>query len=61
MELRNTDGEKFLWHIGSFSVNNPDEIRRILVQREDIDCDDQADELVWSKPAGRTIGWWATR
>jgi hypothetical protein len=52
MELRNTDGEKFLWHIASFSVADSGETRRTLRQREDIDYDKQADELVWSKPAG---------
>ena len=52
MELRNTDGEKSLWHTASFSVADPAEIRRTLRQREDIDYDEQADELVWSKPAG---------
>jgi hypothetical protein len=59
MELRNTDGEKFLWHTASFSVADPAETRRTLRQREDIDYDKEADELVWSKPAGpgnRTMG-----
>lgn len=59
MELRNTDGEKFLWHTASFSVADPAATRRTLRQREDIDYDEQADELVWNKPAGpnnRVIG-----
>jgi len=59
MDLRNTDGDELLWHIGSFSVADPAEIRRTLMQREDIDYDKEADELVWSKPAGpnnRVIG-----
>ncbi len=59
MELRNTDGEKFFWHTASFSVADPAQTRRTLRQREDIDYDKEADELVWSKPAGpgnRTMG-----
>ncbi len=52
MELRNTDGEKFFWHTASFSVADPEKIRRTLMQCEEIDYDEQADELVWSKPAG---------
>lgn len=51
--LRNTDGDELLWHIASFSVANPDQTRQTLRQREDIEYDDQADELVWSKAAGR--------
>ena len=50
--LCNTDGEEFLWHTASFSVANPDEIRKVLMQREDIEYDEGADELVWSKAAG---------
>jgi hypothetical protein len=53
MHLRNTDGEEFLWHTASFSVANPDETRETLMKREDIECDEQADELVWSKKTGR--------
>jgi hypothetical protein len=47
--LCNTDGEKFLWHTASFSVENPDAVRKMLMQREDIECDEEADELVWNK------------
>jgi hypothetical protein len=51
-QLRNTDGEEFLWHTASFSVANPDQTRKTLMQREDIEYDEQADELVWNKPTG---------
>ncbi|MCL5280650.1 MAG: SEC-C metal-binding domain-containing protein [Planctomycetes bacterium] len=50
--LCNTDGEEFLWHIASFSVANPDETRKTLMKRKDIDYDEEADELVWNKKAG---------
>lgn len=49
--LCNTDGEEFLWHTASFSVANPDETRRTLMRRKDIEYDEEADELVWNKPA----------
>ena len=48
--LCNTDGEEFLWHTASFSVANPDETRKTLMKRKDIDYDEEADELVWNKP-----------
>jgi len=54
--LRNTDGEEFLWHIASFSLTNPDQTRQMLMRRGDIDFDEEADELVWSKEAGRGSG-----
>jgi hypothetical protein len=54
--LCNTDGEEFLWHIASFSVANPDETRKTLMKRKDIDYDGEADELVWSTPADRDSG-----
>jgi hypothetical protein len=50
--LCNTDGEELLWHTASFSVADPNEIRQMLMQRDDIDCDEEADELVWSKKTG---------
>jgi hypothetical protein len=50
MELRNTDGEKLLWHTASFSVANPDETRKAMMKRPDIEWDEEADELVWNKP-----------
>jgi hypothetical protein len=55
----NTDGDELLWHTASFSVANPDQTRQALIQREDIDHDKEADELVWSKEAkgnNRVIG-----
>lgn len=48
----NSDGDELLWHTASFSVANADQTRRTLMQREDIDYDDQEDELVWKKCAG---------
>jgi len=48
--LGNTDGEELLWHTASFSMANPDATRRALMKRPDIEWDEQADELVWSKP-----------
>ena len=50
--LCNTDGEEFLWHIASFSLADPSRTRQTLSARADIEHDEQADELVWSKPAG---------
>jgi hypothetical protein len=52
VQLRNTDGEELLWHTASFSVADPDQTRQTLMQRDDIEYDEQADELVWNKPAG---------
>jgi hypothetical protein len=51
--LCNTDGEELLWHIASFSLADPGQTRQMLLAREDIVHDEEADELVWSKPAGR--------
>jgi hypothetical protein len=48
--IGNTDGEELLWHTASFSVASPEETRRVLMKRPDIECDEQADELVWNKP-----------
>jgi len=45
----NTDGDELLWHAASFSIENPDQTRRALMQRKDIEHDEEADELVWSK------------
>lgn len=47
----NTDGDELLWHTSSFSVADPVLTRQTLMGREDIECDEQADELVWSKEA----------
>ncbi len=55
----NTDGDELLWHTASFSVADPDQIRRTLMQREDIEHDEEADELVWYKKAegnNRVVG-----
>ncbi len=49
----NTDGDELLWHTASFSVAAPDEVRKVLLEREDIEYDRDADEFVWSRPAGR--------
>jgi hypothetical protein len=49
--LCNTDGDEFLWHTASFSTENPDQTRQVLMQREDIEHDEEANELVWSKDA----------
>ena len=54
--LRNTDGEEFLWHTASFSLANPDQTRQTLMRRKDVDFDEETDELVWSKEAGRGSG-----
>jgi hypothetical protein len=54
--LCNTDGEEFLWHIASFSVAKSDEARKTLMEREDIEYDEEADELVWNKPTDRDSG-----
>jgi len=50
--LCNTDGEEFRWHIASFSLTDPGGAREVLMQRPDIEHDEQANELVWNKPAG---------
>ncbi len=48
----NTDGDELLWHTASFSVADPVLTRQALIAREDIEYDEDADELVWSKDAG---------
>lgn len=50
-DLRNTDGDKLLFHTASFSVADPRSIRSALEERTDIDYDEQEDEYVWSKDA----------
>lgn len=50
--LSNTDGDELLWHTASFSVVDPEQVRSILMQRDDVDYDEEADELVWGKDAG---------
>ncbi|HUT60265.1 MAG TPA: SEC-C metal-binding domain-containing protein [Phycisphaerae bacterium] len=51
--LCNTDGDDLLWHTASFSVANQSDARRALLQREDIQHDEQDDEFVWVKDTGR--------
>ena len=51
--LCNTDGEDLLWHTASFSVANPADVRQALLQRQDIEYDDQEDEFVWVKETGQ--------
>ncbi|HSW02553.1 MAG TPA: SEC-C domain-containing protein [Sedimentisphaerales bacterium] len=54
--IGNTDGEELLWHTASFSVASPDETRRAMMKRPDIEYDEQADELVWNKPTEPSRG-----
>jgi len=51
--LCNTDGEELLFHTASFAVGDPDATRQALLQRNDIDHDEQEDEYVWSKETGK--------
>jgi len=54
--IGNTDGEELLWHTASFSVASPDETRRAMMKRPDIEYDERADELVWNKPTEPSRG-----
>jgi hypothetical protein len=57
--LCSTDGEEFLWHIGSFSVADQNQTRQALLRRKDIEPDEEADEFVWNKearPDSRMLG-----
>jgi hypothetical protein len=47
----NTDGDELLWHTASFSVADPVLTRQKLIGREDIECGEDSDELVWSRDA----------
>jgi hypothetical protein len=51
--LCNTDGDDLLWHTASFSVANPLDVRRALLQRQDVEYDDQEEEFIWVKETGR--------
>jgi len=51
--LCNTDGDDLLWHTASFSVDNPLDVRRVVLQRQDVEYDDQEEEFVWTKETGR--------
>jgi len=53
MRLQNTDGDEFLLHTASFSVADPAAVRGALLQRRDIEHDEENDEFVWLKTAGR--------
>ncbi len=57
--LCNTDGDELLWHIGSFSVADQNQTWQALLRRKDIELDEEADELVWSKktrPSSHMLG-----
>jgi len=51
--LCNTDGDDLLLHTASFSVVDPAAVKQALLQRKDIDHDEQEDEFVWSKATGK--------
>jgi len=51
--LCNTDGDDLLWHTASFSVDNPLDVRRAMLQQQDVEYDDQEEEFVWPKRTGR--------
>jgi hypothetical protein len=51
--LCNTDEEDFLWHTASFSVANNAAVRQALLQRQDVQYDDQEEEFIWVKKTGR--------
>jgi len=51
--LCNTDGDDLLWHTASFSVADTAAARQALLQRPDIDYDDQEDEFIWTKETGK--------
>jgi hypothetical protein len=51
--LCNTDGEDFVWHTASFHVADPAAVRQALLQRKDIEHDEQVDEYVWNRATGR--------
>jgi hypothetical protein len=48
----NTDGDELLWHTASFSVANPADTRQALLQRPDVQYDDEEDEFIWIKETG---------
>ena len=47
--LCNTDGDELVWHTASFRLTNLTNVRQALLQRPDIEYDDQEDEFVWSR------------
>jgi hypothetical protein len=50
--LCNMDGDELLWHTASFSVTDPADVRQTLLQRADIQYDDEEDEFVWIAETG---------
>ena len=51
--LRNTDGEDLVWQTASFSVSDENVVREALVQREDIEYDQEEDEYLWIRHHGK--------
>jgi len=51
--LYNTDGDDFLWHTASFSVANPADVHQTLLERQDVEYDEQEDEFIWLKRTGQ--------
>jgi hypothetical protein len=53
--LCNTDGEDLLWHTASFSVANPADVHQTLLERQDVEYDEQEDEFIWLKRTGQGV------
>ena len=51
--LCNTDGDDLLWHTASFAVASQPAVREALRRRKDIEHDEDSDEFIWVKRAGR--------
>lgn len=51
--LQNTDGDDLLWHTASFHVADPEAARQALLQRRDVEYDEENDEFVWTRATGR--------
>lgn len=51
--LCNMDGDELIWHTASFSVANPASTRQRLLQRQDIQYDEQEDDFNWIRGSGR--------
>jgi hypothetical protein len=56
LRLCNTDGDDLLMHTASFAVADPGATKQALLQREDVEHDDEEDEYVWSKPTDKRAG-----
>ena len=52
-QLRNTDGDDLIWQTASFTVSDENAVRKILVERDDIDYDDENDEYHWLRHQGK--------